>query len=146
MTAKGRRYRRETLISLVEQMDITVPEMSTTALIRRSIAHYNRRNPTSRPASLDSDTDFLCRLMVNFLRHQCSEYDSLRTFLRQHAHGDDHEFVGAVVKGRVLRLIAAQYPMLRSEARAQALREDQVVNGAPRAGARRHATTGRPRR
>ena len=46
MTTKGRRYRRETLIALVEQIDITVPALSTTTLIRRSIAHYNRRNPT----------------------------------------------------------------------------------------------------
>lgn len=145
MTTTGRRYRRETLIALVEQIDITVPAMSTTALIRRSIAHYNRRSP-ARPASLESQPEFLTRLAVNFLRHQCSEYDSLRNFLRQHAHGDDHEFVGAVVKGRVLRLIAAQYPMLRAEARSQALREDQVVNGAPRAGIRRRTTPARPRR
>lgn len=146
MTTTGRRYRRETLISMVEQIDITVPEMSITTLAKRSIAHYNRRNPTSRPASLDSDPDFLCRLMVNFLRHQCSEYDSLRTFLRKHARGTDHEFVGAVVKGRVLRLIATKYPMLRAEARSQALREDRVVNGEPRAGTRRRTTTAQPRR
>lgn len=146
MTTTGRKYRRETLIALVEQIEITVPEMSVTTLARRSISHYNRRNPTSRPASLDSEPDFLCRLMVNFLRHQCSEYDSMRTFLRKHAHGDDHEFVGAVVKGRTLRLIAAKYPMLRSEARTQALREDRVVNGEPRAGARRRTTTAQPRR
>ncbi|PZT95423.1 MAG: hypothetical protein DI630_24360 [Gordonia sp. (in: high G+C Gram-positive bacteria)] len=146
MTTAGRRYRRETLIALVEQIDITVPDMSVTTLARRSIAHYNRRNPTSRPASLASDPDFVGRLMVNFLRHSCSEYDSIRTFLRKHAHGDDHEFVGAVVKGRVLRLIAEKYPMLRAEARSQALREDRVVNGEPRAGARRRTTTTQPRR
>lgn len=146
MSATGRRYRRETLVSTVEKVEITVPQMSMTTLVRRAIAHYNRRNPAGRPASLDSDTDFLCRLMVNYLRHQCSEYDSLRTFLRQYAHDGDHEFVGAVVKGRVLRMIAAQYPALHDEARNQAVREDRVVNGQARAGGRGHTTTVRQRR
>ena len=147
MTTPQRRYRRDTLTTMAEHIDITVPAMSTSSLIKRSIGHYNRRNP-DRPATLDSDETFLLRICVNFLRHRCSEYDSIRSFLRQHAHGDDHEFVGAIVKGRVLRQIATQYPMLRDEARRQAAREDAVVNGAARAGQRglSRATRDGPRR
>lgn len=137
MSRVQRRYRRETLIGLAEQIEITVPQLSTQALVRQALAHYNRRNPDRRPATLDSDPAFVTRVMVNYLRHRGSEYDSIRTFLRRHAHGDDHAFVGAIVKGRVLRQIAAQYPMLRGEARTQAQREDEVLNGAGRA-ARRH--------
>ncbi|MFL0579501.1 hypothetical protein [Dietzia sp. 179-F 9C3 NHS] len=146
MTGPQRRYRRETLIALAEQIEITVPEMSPASLFRQAIDHYNRRNPDGRPATLDSDPQFLTRLSVNYLRHRCSEYDSIRTFLRRHATREDHEFVGAVVKGRVLRQIATRYPMLRQEARAQALREDAVVNGAPRARGARPTTAGRTRR
>lgn len=122
---------RATLTELAHRVSVDVPEMSPAQLFRRAIAHYNRRNPGGRPASLDSDPDFICRLSVNFLRHQHSSYDSTRNFLRGIATEDDRAFVGAIIKGRVLRQIALTYPMLRAEALKQARREDSVVNGTP---------------
>lgn len=123
---------RETLTKLAQQVSVEVPEMSSSQLFRRAIAHYNRRNPDRRPASLDSDPEFICRLSVNYLRHQHSSYDSTRNFLRGIATKEDQAFVGAIIKGRVLRQIAVSYPMLRGEARNQARREDAVVNVAAR--------------
>lgn len=120
---------RATLTELANRVTVEVPQMSTSQLFRRSIAHYNRRNPGRRPADLDSDPEFLCRVAVNFLRHQHSSYDSTRNFLRGVATAEDRAFVGAIIKGRVLRQIALTYPMLRPEAKRQAHREDAVVNG-----------------
>ncbi|TCJ75766.1 UNVERIFIED_ORG: hypothetical protein EDC92_1179 [Dietzia maris] len=142
---RARPMSRATLTELAHRVSVEVPVMSASQLFRRAIAHYNRRNPGGRLATLDSDPDFICRLSVNFLRHQHSSYDSTRDFLRGIATEDDRAFVGAIIKGRVLRQIALTYPMLRSEALRQARREDTVVNGAPR----RNSTpshTVRPRR
>lgn len=119
---------RATLVNLANDVTIDVPVMSTSALIRKAIGHYNRRNP-GKAASLDSDPQFVARIAVNFLRHRHSSYDSTRNALRAVATEDDRAFVGAIIKGRVLRAIARTYPMLAEEAGRQARREDAVVNG-----------------
>lgn len=127
---------RTTLEKIAAEVTIAVPEMPATTLIRKSINHYNRRNPEKRPATVDSAPDFLARLAVNYLRHQHSSYDSTRNALRDVATKSDRDFVGAIIKGRVLRQIALTYPMLRSEAQKQAHREDATVNGASKAATR----------
>lgn len=117
---------RSTLITIAHQVTISVPDMSPTALITGAVNHYNRRHP-QQPTTVDADPRFLARIAVNFLRHQHSSYDSTRNALRHVATADDRAFVGAIIKGRVLRAIARTYPMLADEAQRQAHREDATV-------------------
>ena len=106
-------------------IDVSVPAMSVTTLIRHAVAHYNERNPHKRPADFAADEKFVSRICVNFLRHACSSYDRNRDFLRGIADDADRTAVGAVIKGRTLRAIADTYPMLAAEAEIQAaVRED----------------------
>lgn len=123
------RYSRAELTEAVNDLDMQIPSMPTGRLFRLALEHYNTRKPRKK-ASLDSDDAFLLRISVNYLRHQVSEYDLIRDFLRRSAADHDHVFVGAIVKGRTLRAIAATYPMLRGEALSQAKKEDLKVRAA----------------
>lgn len=117
-------------------IDVAVPEMALPVLIRRAVAHYNARNPGKAAADYLSSEEFIARICVNFLRHECSIYDQSRDFLQGRASADDRAAVGAVIKGRTLRAIAAAYPALRDEAYRQAGREDHARVTQPGRGGR----------
>lgn len=114
-------------------IDVSVPVVSTVELIRKSTAHYNHRNPSQPidPTALTADPRLFARLAVNWLRHECSNYDNNRDLLRRMTSRDVREDVGATIKGRTLAAIAAAYPHLREEARRQAQRTDRL-SAAPR--------------
>ncbi len=120
---------RADLLAAAKIVDVSVPEMPLTKLIRLSATHYNDRNTGKRAADFASDEQFMARICVNYLRHSCSGYDAHRDFIRAVASPEDRAAVGAVIKGRVLRAIAQAYPMLADEAHQQALREDTKPAG-----------------
>jgi hypothetical protein len=124
------RESRARLIAAANMIDVSVPAMPVTKLIRDAVAHYNERNPHKPPADFAADETFVSRICVNYLRHACSAYDRNRDFLRGIASDADRAAVGAVIKGRTLRAIANTYPILAAEAEMQAVREDAAWRGA----------------
>jgi hypothetical protein len=94
-------------------------------LISKAVSHYNsrqsdfalsRREIDYRIASVGDDEYFLNRLCVNYLRHCCSNYDSvLARFLGRVGTGEAY----TIVKRRVLLMIGEVYTWLAEECEIQ---------------------------
>ncbi|NBT26652.1 MAG: hypothetical protein EBT09_08900 [Actinobacteria bacterium] len=109
----------ERLLDAIEAMPITVTTLTTTQVVANAIRYYNSRQEnrvldrddyTPKYANPDSDSLFLERITVNYIRHELSQYDRVRVYA----------------------LIAATYPQFADEcdrqlaARAEAER-DRVI-------------------
>lgn len=120
---------RQDLVSAAWAVPVEVPEKPLAWVLRKAIAHYNRRNPDKPPATAESSPRFLQRICVNWLRHIGSNYDAHRNAIRSLSSPADRDAVGSIIKGRVLKQIAVNYPALAEEAARQALYEDQKPTG-----------------
>lgn len=124
MTAAQRLTSRQ-ITAVANAVDVSIPTDPLPEVFQRSIRHFNaRRKPDTPAAHWDSNTEFLARITVNYLRHVCSNYDTHRNQLRR-LHPDDRNAVGSIVKARVLAAIARQYPTLRDACRQAAEWDDQ---------------------
>ena len=124
MTDTNRLTSRQ-ITTIANAVDVSIPTDPLPEVFQRAIAHFNaRRKPDTPAAHWDSNTDFLARITVNYLRHVCSNYDSYRNQLRR-LHPHDRNAVGSIVKARVLATIARTYPTLREACRQAAEWDDQ---------------------
>ena len=80
--AKAVETKIDELREWVDSIKVTVPVMSNNDLIRAACDAYNDRqedryryDDDGRYASPNSDTEFVDRICVNYLRHECSEYE-----------------------------------------------------------------------
>lgn len=112
--------KRKLTAAQVEAIAISVPRLTSDALVRRACDHYNWRKADREidapAASPSSDRGFLDRITVNYLRHRLTEYEA-------HLHKTSGR-VGAsdayvTIKAKVLEAIAAAYPDLADECRRQ---------------------------
>lgn len=118
-------HTRQQIIAAAREIDVSVAEMPLGRAVSQARRHYNQRNPDKPPAELNSSDEFLARITVNFLRHVCSHYDSVRSFLRGITDDETRRQAGAIIKGRQLADVARKYPELEEAARAQSVREDR---------------------
>lgn len=111
------------LAELVANIAIPVAEgMSRSTLVKRACTSYNDhkfdRYEDYAPATPNSDTAFLDRICVNYLRHDCTDYDAIISEL----HGKvGRSEAYEIVRNRVLTRIAEVYPYLAAEAERQKL-------------------------
>ena len=83
-------------------------------LIEQACNHYTLH--TGKSASPDDDEDFLHRITVNFLRHECSHYDhELDRLYGKVGHDDAY----LLLSGRIFNEIAKQYDWLAQECHRQ---------------------------
>jgi hypothetical protein len=118
---KGVNTKRRKLTQKIDK--ITVPQLELEVLLDAAINHFNERQrakprdyPGEQVADRNSDSTFLVRIQVNYLRHRESDYDDVL----DGAHGR----IGltgsyARLRLRVLDAIAKQYPHLAEECRRQ---------------------------
>ena len=124
---KAAEARAQELAELVSKIEITVTEWSMASAVELAIGHYNVLKEERvgfrydwEPAAADSDPEFLDRITVNFLRHECTTYDSLVNNLKGLV-GKDHAYV--LLRNRTLDAIAEVYPDLEWECEKQHVRD-----------------------
>jgi len=115
------RKRQETL-DWVDALDIDIPVVEASALLLMACNAYNslwesrRRDEydeyETKSASEDDDQLFLQRITVNFLRHECSDYES--ELYRLHGRVGVR-LAEARLRDRILRAIGQCYPSLDME-------------------------------
>src|SRR6266568_504312 len=107
-----------------ELLPIAVIRVPLTTVVRRAIASYNafhaemlaERGHDYEPASEQSDTAFLERISVNFIRHELTEYD---THLEELAGRVGVSIAQIVIRRRVYDEIARIYPEYADECQRQ---------------------------
>ena len=124
---KAAEARAQELADLVSKIEITVTEWSMASAVELAIGHYNVLKEERvgfrydwEPAAADSDPEFLDRITVNFLRHECTTYDSLVNNLKGLV-GKDRAYV--LLRNRTLDAIAEVYPDLEWECEKQHVRD-----------------------
>jgi hypothetical protein len=95
--------------------------MPNDKLLKNAINHYNSlwadRGKFEKSASEDSDKDFLNRIKVNYLRHNCSNYEEELENIFNQIGKDDGYFL---LKKRILFEIGCVYNDLKPECERQA--------------------------
>lgn len=91
----------------------------------RAIDAYNARSREGH-ASVDSEPHFLDRIVVNYLRHECSDYDALLAWLGGRVGVREAEHA---VRGRVYDEIARAHPVLAAECARQEERRASQTSG-----------------
>lgn len=112
--------RQAELLARVDQLEIKVQKIAHEELYKLAIEHYNSLNAgkvNGFYATVTSDREFLDRITVNFLRHECSRYE---LFLAEVSRKIGVEEARIRIKERVLEAIAKAYPELESECDRQA--------------------------
>jgi hypothetical protein len=117
------RLKRE-LLEKLATMEVEIVKLEESELLERAINHFNRRRwhktddyDVFEPvASVDSDSGFLERITVNYIRHNLTSYDRL---LREQAGKIGVRETGPVIKRTIFNRIAEAYPHLREECERQ---------------------------
>ncbi len=126
-SAKAADRKRDELLEKVSAVEVSVPQMSWDALVRCACEHYNALQLTRGRydydrAAPDSNPAFLERIVVNYLRHELSDYEpELAKLFGQVGRAD----ATSVVRERVYDAIAGAYPDLAEECDRQ-LRDRQL--------------------
>ncbi len=101
----------------VEGIEVSVPQMDEATLTAQAIAHYNvRHDGVGDRAFESSDPEFLNRIRVNYLRHQCTGYDQ---HLDETKGKVGRSEACVEIKEKILDAIADAYPMLTKECSRQ---------------------------
>ena len=127
---KAKATKIERLTEKTRAMRITVVKRPFDRVQEEAIDHYNdrememwlsgRRSGDDRSADKDSNPAFLERIMVNYIRHELTEYDrTLETTIGKVGK----YFVIPELWNRVFTLIAETYPELADECRRQLARK-----------------------
>lgn len=117
---KGVDRRREQTQALLDALRIEVPLLEWDELVthaRRSYDNLQFVRGGEFKTSSGFDERFLHRICVNFLRHECTEYEVDLLKLSGHVGADEARFG---VKCKVLDAIAERYPTLADECYRQA--------------------------
>lgn len=119
---------RNEVLEWVDGLEIQIRAFdSPAALTAAAVAHYNDlwlgrawergdQSLTDKHATSDDSPEFLDRITVNFLRHECSEYERLLVRLFGSAGASEAR---SRLKSRILNEIAEVYPWLSGEADRQ---------------------------
>lgn len=106
--------KRQELLSAIEQLDITLPDIRLDELKSEAAKHYDRlwsaRGQHEKSAYGEQSDLFIKRITCNFIRHQLIDYDAICECLRGRV-GRHEAYV--LLKGRVMGAIYAQYPELK---------------------------------
>jgi len=121
--------RAEMLVAEAETMLITVHHLLPDTLLQRAIAAYNayhaeleyERGYDYIPASQHSDSAFLERIIVNYIRHELSLYDR---HLEELAGRVGVDGASTMIRRRVYAEIAAIYPEYSDECQRQLQRRE----------------------
>jgi hypothetical protein len=98
---------------LAQSTTITVKLLTYNELMNCAIAHYNKlKDRTKASASRMSPLIFLHRIMVNYLRHECTEYTDRINALIKLVGSDD---AVRIVRSKTYEAICAHYPQLTGE-------------------------------
>ena len=112
--------RRMQLLNFVDALEIEIPIIEKDELYRQAVESYNdlwsSRGDYEKVASIKSPRGFLDRITVNFLRHECSEYESQIDAMFGKV-GNELAYIR--LKIRILKAIAVCYPYLEGATRAQ---------------------------
>jgi hypothetical protein len=111
--------RSEQLIEQARVLPIVI-ESPKGGVLKAAIASYNdlwqSRGELQKFASKDSPREFLNRITVNYLRHQCSHYEKwLEKFVKVPGAIEAR----ALIRQRVIDAIAHKYPHLKDECAEQ---------------------------
>ena len=114
------RQKRDELFEWVDTLTISLPTYSEDALFQNAVRHYKQlwddREQFDKTASVDSDRNFLLRISVNYLRHECTSYENLL----EKVHGKVGVNEARLdIKIRVLTAIAEAFPILANECSRQ---------------------------
>lgn len=114
--------KEDDLLQEVSRVRISVSAPPGLGTVRKAaVNHFNERSAERalwrgdieyEPATLDSDRQFLDRITVNYLRHECTTYDDVLDSLARRV-GKRKAY--DLIRGRVLDAVAERYPELRSE-------------------------------
>lgn len=116
--ARAVNTKRMNIMNYVENIKIELPEIEYETLIQHACNSYNNfsrhlayeREIERELATPDSDTEFLNRICLNYLRHQCTKYeDQLARIYGKVGTEQAHE----VLKLKVNEYILEKYPQLR---------------------------------
>jgi hypothetical protein len=106
---KHARFARERFREYLEHHDITIPVQSLDMLRERAFRKWKHRNPDALvPSVAEATPEFLAWITVNWIRHQCTEYDQTLRWFSPCMRADMHK----LLKLHVLDLIASTYPEL----------------------------------
>jgi hypothetical protein len=108
--------RREQVLSWVEGLEIRLPEDSIESVTAKAVQSYNdlwtSRGKFEKRAMVDSPPAFIARISVNYLRHECSQYEkNLLAIFGKVGASEAYENL----KDRILLKIAEAYPTLDDE-------------------------------
>lgn len=120
--------KRKQLLELVERSNVSVNKMEMDAIKFAAVNGYNHLHagkPDFRFATVDSDAQFLDRIVVNYLRHQQTNYDAS---LKVISHQVGREQAYALLKNKVLAAIAYMYPSLHDECVRQRVSIQDVLS------------------
>lgn len=113
--------KRTAIENYIESLNIVVQQMDWDDLVREACLSYNSNRSLSAnvAASSNSNQEFLERIMVNFLRHECSRYERE---LSQVSHNVGAAEARLLLKCRILDAIGDAYPDLALECSNQQMR------------------------
>lgn len=112
--------KRATLMRQVREMQVAVDVRSLAWIRHQAIEAYNDRNwDALESASKYSSTEFLERIMVNFIRHNLTAYD---TALEEVAGRVGKASAVQAIRTKIYDAIAAAYPTLADECGRQLAR------------------------
>jgi hypothetical protein len=100
---------KKRVLAQVAQLEFTVPVIEWGQLVDRAMAHYDRLPDRQWGASSD-DSRFVNRIVLNYLRHQLTDYDDLSALLdTQELKTSERDHCQGVLRRRVLAAILAAY-------------------------------------
>ena len=120
--------KRSELMELIERSHVTVNRMELDAVKFAAVNDYNHLHVGEerfRFATVNSEPEFLNRVIVNYLRHQQTNYD---TTLKVIARKVGKEQAYALLKNKVLTAIARTYHSLQDECVRQRVSIQDVLS------------------
>lgn len=111
--------KKQALVDEIKAINHNIPRLSQEELTRFAIEHYNNRaveKGSDNRASADSENDFLNRIMVNFLRHETTNYEGV---LEGNKGKTGKNLAYEALRNDILDQISSIYPYLKEEADSQ---------------------------
>lgn len=111
--------KRQSLLEWVGMLQVSVPAFEIGELVRDAVTHYNwlwqsrdHRGDSSKSASTSDCPDFLERITVNYLRHDCTDYEQrLGSLAGKTGCGEAYE----ALKSKINCKIYQEYPDLAGQ-------------------------------
>ena len=115
--AKAVATKTKNLLSAIDAMEVFVIQLDTLKVRKQAINSYNDFNSYSNnPASVKSNTAFLDRICVNYIRHELTSYDDS---LAEAAGKTGIAVAVSKIRAKIFTEIAVTYPVFSSECERQ---------------------------